>query len=484
MSPLVHQALEELGPSRSSELVKWLVTHGIREDAARKRLSRGGEGIRSLRGVRLPNREAFMYLEEDFQTPTFKHRLANALKDTRTAYGQALVGLESRGGAAYSHYFPIASGLPVAKTKGHVMHSYVEAKLAEVGLTTTTPSPEGTVVTLWDLEGLTARRRAAMLIEDVVLSVMRSWLAKVGWTSSTAPPVRTLASPLPQFGQFAWDLVGPCYLHSVVTVQKGRKINGFVCGDILLDKTITEQDLHPFFAKWDVLRSQRRSTRFQPIFIADSFESPALMRLRERGAFVAIPSTLFGEDAAAQIKSLVGTIENAAAAVTNNPDSVFDLISRVARLEGAALNLRGIFLEMTVAHLCRLRGYNIDIRQQIRVDGVDKTDIDVKATSPAEVVCCECKGKSPGNLVDASEIQEWLDKSLPWIKSWLKESRTLPDKRRFEFYSSTDYTDDARALIARVTQEHQRQPIRFLTGEDVIRALGDQNQTQACENLP
>ena len=133
-------------------------------------------------------------------------------------------------------------------------------------------------------------------------------------------------------------------------------------------------------------------------------------------------------------------------------------------------------LELLIAHLYKLDGYNIDIRQQIRSEENDPAEIDVKATSRQEVVCVECKGKSPSALVDTPEIQDWLDRSLPRIKSWLKLSTTLPDKRRFEFYSSTGYTADAESLINHVTTTHTKQPIHFFRGIDIIAKLQKQKE--------
>jgi len=92
------------------------------------------------------------------------------------------------------------------------------------------------------------------------------------------------------------------------------------------------------------------------------------------------------------------------------------------------------------------------------------------------VVCVECKGKGPNALVGAAEIQEWLDNSLVRIKSWLKLTSSLPESRRFEFYTSTDYTEEAKELIGQIEVSHKKQPIRFFTGADVINKLKDQKE--------
>jgi hypothetical protein len=104
-------------------------------------------------------------------------------------------------------------------------------------------------------------------------------------------------------------------------------------------------------------------------------------------------------------------------------------------------------------------------------------EIDVKALDRREVVCVECKGKSPDGIVDAPEIDEWLQTSLPRIKNWLSKEDIRPGNRRFEFYSSTDYTDEAITLIAHIKATHKKQPIPFYKGQDIINELHKQRET-------
>ena len=75
-----------------------------------------------------------------------------------------------------------------------------------------------------------------------------------------------------------------------------------------------------------------------------------------------------------------------------------------------------------------------------------------------------------------TEIQEWLDKTVVRIKSWFGLTTTLPQHKRFEFYSSTGYTEEAHTLIATIEQTHKKQPIKFYEGEDVVSKLRAQNE--------
>lgn len=481
MAHSIEQLLTEMGPSRSSALVERLLGEGITREAARQRLSRVTKPIHKLYGLSLPNREGFLYLAEQFPTAEFRESLAKTLRETNSAYGRALQGLEARSGVIRTEFFPIASGQPVENARGHLLHSRVEQKLCELKLVNKVQTPDGEFVVSWNHGGMSDRRRATILVEDIVLSTMKVWLGKLGWTSSKAPTVRSPGRPLSKVGQFAWDLVGPSYLNCAVTRNKDGIKNAFIAADILLDRSISLLDLQPFFAKWNCLQAQRRPTRLQPMFIAESFEEDALHELRKRGCIIAIPGTIFGEEIARKLKELISSIEHAAAAVTKDPKSLFDLIGRIGKLEGASLNMRGVILELIVAHLYKLRGYSIDIRQKVASEMGDKAEIDVKATDRREVICVECKGKAPGTLVDEQEITDWVEKSLPRIKSWLKLAKSLPNKRGFAFYTSTDYTDRAKALIDELSRMHKKQPIMFYKGDDVLAELRDQNESSLVD---
>ena len=75
---------------------------------------------------------------------------------------------------------------------------------------------------------------------------------------------------LPQVGQFAWDLTGPCYLAGMVSYMKKQIVPAFLAADIVLDHSVSLAGLRPFFSKWGSLQAQKRKARFQPMMVADS----------------------------------------------------------------------------------------------------------------------------------------------------------------------------------------------------------------------
>ncbi len=477
MACSVEKIIRSIGPCLSSAVTKELVDGGINADTARQRISRASGAVKRLEGIKLPNREKFLFIDKDYGKLEFIENLADALEECRSAYGQAIAGLRARGGSVNAAQFPIASGLPVTNAKGKLLHNLVEQKLEQLHIISREITPDGEFLSLFNGGGINASRRSTIIVEDILLTAIRSWLIKVGWSSSKALKTRCDGKN-PQFGQFAWDIVGPSYLNCLTVFENGSPQNGFIVGDIILDRRLSIKDIAPFLSKWESLRAQRRKHRFQPMIIAESFELDALNELRKRGALLCIPSVLFGEELMKDLWQLKTTIEHAAAAVSSDPHAVFTLLSRLSKIEGASLNLRGVVIEMMIAHLYKLNGYSIEIRNVVRDKDLSPAEIDVMAYNKKEIVCCECKGKASHVLVNATEIQDWLDRSLVRIKSWLKDQPPrVPDKRRFEFYSSSGYTEDARILIAETGKKHRKQPIKFYEGRDVVEMLRCEKET-------
>lgn len=177
----------------------------------------------------------------------------------------------------------------------------------------------------------------------------------------------------------------------------------------------------------------------------------------------------------AELRPLIEAIADGLAANSVDLQKISSLLRKVTKRSGATLNLRGLVLEMIVAHLYRLDGYAIKLRQKVSEKGNQVAEIDVLAKKEYEWIGCECKGKSPGVLVGADEIRDWMEKPLRHIKEYFK--CFAPEKRRLEFYVSTDYTPEARDMIAKIEQSHKKHPIQFIAGENLVMKLRDRKET-------
>jgi hypothetical protein len=460
----------------SSELVGRLMkADRCSAEAARKRVSRVKRPARILYGLVLPKNARFLYHDEHFNHDVYFANLSHALKETGSAYGRALYGLELQGGSMPQHQFPIASGLPSRRTLKHVQHKVVEKILLKIGLIQIHESADGPLVALRASGVLTKRRRAERAVEDILLGIIKTHLGRINLTSYEA--AKTRAASMPMVGPFVWDFTAPTYTAGLFHYGPKGKQPGFVVGDIVLGREILLESLTPFFSKCSALDAQNRAAKLTPFFAADHFEKNALAALRKRGFLVLTPENLYGKEFAHLLVELTGKIENATQALTKDPNSLVKILSDLMKIEGASLNLRGVVLEFMVGQTALNEGYSFDIRQRIHDNQGNEAEIDVFAKKKAEWVCVECKAPLPGNLVSQGEIERWVQDVLPRIKEWIKSNEEAPQKISFEFCSATDFHPDAHALIDKIQREHKKQPVTFINGAEVVRRLRENNQT-------
>src|SRR5688572_24608701 len=104
----IEQYLQVNGPSLSSDVTRYLVdSQGIAPTSARQRISRAEPPVRRLEGIKLRNKEKFLYLDGQFGNVTFYKNLVEALNATGSAYGRALGALQTRSGAIWTKHFPV-----------------------------------------------------------------------------------------------------------------------------------------------------------------------------------------------------------------------------------------------------------------------------------------------------------------------------------------------------------------------------------------
>jgi hypothetical protein len=411
----------------------------------------------------LANHNANGYLHNEFAT---------ALVAKQTSFGNIIKALYMRGGAIRSQYLAGASGQPVLPAKGHIDFAFILNRLLDTGLIRKRQDSTGEIVTLWDCEGMSSEQRATVFVEDLALAFMLRAFSNIGWVSAGKSTTRSTGQS--RVGQFCFDLVGPSYASSMRSrpfSDPAKPIPGFFFCDILLAKSITISDLDPFFHKVAVLQMQKRKQLLQPMFMGDNFEPGALRRLREKGYLVGTPKSVFGDEVSQQLQQLVAFLSDAASAVSQNPQEFFDLMARLSKMEGAALNLRGPLFEFIVMRLVDLAGFSIEFRQDIQANG-KRTDIDVLARKKGELICCECKGYSPGKKVSVKEIREWLDVTIPTIKAWAKSLNPRCDDIQYRF------SEAAEVEIAGLNPSTR---VEFIRPTQIEASLKDERQSKILQ---
>jgi hypothetical protein len=451
------------GPARSSELAKLLVDkENITPDAARKRLSRLKTPFAKVPNLSLEKNESIFYLKDQFNSSLFKDSVMKILEDSNTAEGRLLRAIGLSGQTIPLSYLAKSSGTTfVNKSRKHAFLNNVLARLLDLELIyRIKDSKYSAIIAMPGYEQMRSDVRANFEVEDIFLSIVQSWLIKLGFCSTNSISVRE-HNKCREYGMFEWDLMGPTYLNGFVSKRtKGHK-GSFIVGDIVFGREISLQDLKPFFYKIDALNQQGAILPFQPIFIADYFANDALHTLRNKGVLIATPSNIFDQEVAIALKSLKNVLSKAFTSYEDTPENVFEIIKKINKIEGASLNLRGIFLDFVAARIFHHRGYRCVIREKFRLNDGTSFEFDVVANRTGENILVEGKALISGNEFSVENLQDWYDKTYPKLMKWIKEQGDSSERYLVEFWVSTSYQSECQPLISSIKNKCKKVPIEF-----------------------
>lgn len=456
MSDPIEIFLNRNGPSVSSEVAAHLIEHhGMSAVGARKRVQRASGEVRRLQGISFPHKARFIYLQKHFGAPWYWDRLASALIQTRSAYGFAIAALRQRDGIVPADQFPVVCGAPLRQSK-QLSPETILSRLIQAGLVTKVDMPGmGDCVALVQADGYDAwigeRMRARKITEDILLLAVKDWLKNLGFVSYGKVAVRT-DEVTPKVGTFVWDLSAPSYLgHMIRTGKDGKLKNGFVACDVHMGDAMTAAGVAPFVRKCVTLRSLRNVGACMQILVADRYEGPAFKLLKENGIIPATPANLFGEDVAEGLRQLTSVLENAAHSIINT-DRFDELFSKLGKIEGASIQLRGTLFEYLAAELAR-KTISPDVRMNrlFKVPGQGQAEADVVAvTANRSITVIECKGYSPRATIPDDLFRRWLQHNVPLC---YREINEHPDWRHldvvFEFWATAPLSEASMALFAK-----------------------------------
>jgi hypothetical protein len=474
------QLLGTLGPTRSSTLATELQERfGLEAAAARKRVSRSTAPVFKFPIPLLPKRESFLYLLKDRNTERFWINFQRDLRATGSVYGAAIDGVSARGGSVRREDFAVISGAPIAQ-KGQVAADRVAERLLAAGFLHEINSENENLLMIAPPIGVLGSGnglRARSIAETVILDGVREWARKLGLASYNSIAIRGDAKPR-QVGPFVWDLSGPSYL---LPLQRAESQPGFFVADAFADGILDEYQIQYFIRKARMLKACLKGAGVLPVLVAEGFTGPALTLGHKAGVILATPQTLFGRRVGAAIRTLVDTLQNAAAIASSNPDKLVQLIQDLNEIEGAAGNLRGVLFNLMAAHLARRDAASIDIGVRAWDETTGKSaDIDIlKITNQAaSCVAIECKGKQPGGIVTAEEVDNWL-KRIPTFRAHFQRHQYLREaKATFELWTSGTFSSDAITLLTEQKAVRTKAAIDWKDGQQVL-ALSNASKEKA-----
>ena len=488
----VEQLLDDIGPGISSRITAALVEGGLSADAARQQVSRARDSVRRLSGLTLPKKEKFLYLDSQYGSHAYWEALGRDLDATNSVYGAALHGLMARGGMVPRGCFDVIAGAPV-KQKGQVGVSNVLERMEAARLVRSVSlEGYGNCVAV-DANGAfgygdVAFMKARLATEAILLLAVRDWVRKLAMVSYNAVAIRDVGqSERPAFGTCRWDLCGPSYLRPFVKRSSGDKPRpGFVVCDAFAGHGLGIEQIKYFLRKCQLLGAFTKLPPFLPILIAERYTKDAFNAGRSAGILMATPQTLFGDEVAVALSSLLRTLTKAAAVAAGNPDRIYELFSTLGRIEGAAANLRGALFEMIVGFLVREReGNSIDIGEQVTDPETGRSaEMDVRRVKEDQQCWVyECKGHQPTDLVTLPMVENWVDK-IGVIHSVLRRERRFQGcKFGFEYWTCGNFDAEAVEYLKSVQSARPKLNLAWRDGPAVREYAAAVNKKSVLDTL-
>ena len=403
--------------------------------------------------LRFPHRARFIYLKENFASPLFWDRLVSALQDSKSAYGLALAALKARNGIVPIAHFPIVCGSPKRLSK-HLSYERILENLCRAKLAQTTHLPSiGDCITLIEEPGyyrfIQTNVRARLIAESVLLAGVKRWIQNLSLGSYHKVSTRDEVSA-PTVGPFSWDLTAPSYLSFMIRRKKdGTIVPGFVVCDVLLGRSVGIHDLQPFLSKCRTIRSIMSLAPCMQIFVADEYSPDAFDVAKKQGIVPATTKNLFGFEVSEDLSELISILA-LAAEQSVDPEEFDRLFSKLGRIEGAAIQLRGALFEFIAADVARRTiSWNVRINQVFRAHDGREAEADVVAVRENNsVYFIECKGYSPSAVIPDKLVSRWLHHTIPVLYNVARKHSDWHNLSiRFEMWITGLISSDARRDI-------------------------------------
>ncbi|QZE31426.1 hypothetical protein [Pantoea ananatis] len=475
------------GPMASSKLKKLLIERGLSEEAARQRMSRGGENIMRFTHFYLPKREAFLYLAKDFNSRKFWNALLTAHSEAHSVYANTYFALRAYQGVIPAYLLAKVSGAPIKLTK-HVPVRLLEEQMVKGELLRRENDEEHGAYLVSHVhlhEGVNTPRdvRGQLLVEEILIKGVSDWLRKNSMVSFNKVQVRN-QEKMPDFSHHNWDITAPSYIHPLASVANRKTQNGFVVADIVY-ANITTEGIQAFMAKVNRCRSLRNSRPFMAMLIADSFDKETMNQARQAGIMLTTVSNFLGTDIAHLMDSLLSTLNRAARIAAANPGKINELLKGLNRIEGAAINLRGVMFEMLVCHVV-LKTQNVstvDMNKVVTYKN-ESAEIDVVGfRHEAEIKCYECKGYEVRRLITAEMIDKWIER-VQRIRKFYQNSDVYRDRKlTFEYWTSSTYTPEAEEKLKAFRDKNNRINVGWKDGQQILEIARKDRLTTITETL-
>jgi len=484
---LIKEYLQKNGPSSSSEIKKHLLSKGLSEQASRKSISRKGKGINTFTTFTLPKKEAFLYLDKQYNTPLFWGNFINSHIKKKSAYGIAISSLQNRSGLCPVSHFIAYSGSPLLYRDKKLSHDFIIEKLSAAKIIQLIDSIElgpcisftpATEMKVSDI----SKKYAEIFTEELMIDALAEWFKNIGMASYNAISKRSEKNHK-KFGAYVWDITSPSYALPLRSFNTEAIQPGFIVADVF-NGELDVNGIRYFINKCQSMSALKNTKPFLPFLMANHFSKEAYNLGRSEGFILTTPSILFGEEVSKAFLDLTNTLANTASIAVENPSKMIEVFKVLKRIEGVENNLKGPLFEMISAHIInKSEGSYVDIGRIVKEPNGNKAEIDIFAVNGSHSIkIIECKAKLPHILINKSETEKWLSDRIKIIYNWIKANENYSNMNlTFEYWTTSDYTEDSLKLI----NNHfpKKYKIEFKNGKQILEKAQKAKLTTIVDTL-
>lgn len=452
----LEEILSNNGPLMSSQLAKELEkVKNIPYNTASQQVSRSHK-IRKIKGFFVSN-QSLCYLQEHIDEGILFQALSDAMFESGKKYWYCINAIRLHGGIITQRYLECYTNYPILALKSHlpfkiVMQKFVKEEILIFDGNYYMFSPKFERQSATHLSYTTIE-----LIKDDILSHFESLTKNIGLISYNTG--KTFA----EFGKFRWAFKGVSTISGVMN----NNVSGFLLADIMIGHPIYAKDVNFFIEKLKHIQTFKNASKIIPFLLVDDLDREALLLLKQNGIVVGLIPELFGQKYAETLKELISILNNAGASLKQSPEKYLDLIVELKKYnEGLANNIRGALFEFVVGHIHSINSNSsVDIGREI-YENNSRHEMDVLVIYPNRIVIAECKAIKA--QINIEVVEKWLTKKLPAFKKWAAKQETLLNKTiEFEFWSTSNFTDEALERLINFQTTSTKYKITFFQSKDI-----------------
>ncbi|WP_128547202.1 hypothetical protein [Larkinella soli] len=467
----IEETILKRGPLLSGTLISEMQSQGISNEAIRKRISRVEPPLYKLSKY-FKNRQSLIYHIDHINGREYYNGLISAFETAGKSYFAAIKALEYHQG--YLRKDELANYLisPVGNLKKHkkaevIIKDLIKLKVIQENEDYYSLNP------LYSRSGDFKHFKGINIAKEVTIKQLYNWARSINLVSYDKGTFNS------EYSGFQWAFVGPSYISTVLQFKEEKLNPGFIVSDILIIDMVEKSHIEFFIAKLEIIK-RLNVPKVIPLLLVNKVSNEALQLLKEKGIIVGFIEKIFGPGYSQLLSSLIKVIEEAGKLLKSDPDKFIKLLDQINKfVDGGVNNLRGDLFELAVGYFYSSQCQVLEIGKKISHEG-QITDIDVLVIKQDRLILAECKGYKSN--ISKQVIEDWITNKIPLFYKWVNSQSLLRGKKiTFEFWSASEYTEDARKIFTERSDVLRKYEVKIYDRQEIIKMAKDFRITKFIE---